>query len=482
MSFFRNVLWNLSGTIGVQLIGLITNIILARLLTPEIFGVVSLALVIIVFVHIIQEAGLSSVLVQKQKITKPLVATTFYVNITLSITLSLLVLFIAPKVALFYGYPELEKLLYYSIFGIIIGSFGVTFRGLLMRRRQFKKISIINLISELLGTILTFILFYFEEYFLAVGIRIIARPAFQSILLAYISNLNEIKGRPKIHLLKEILPFSSSVLGIKATNYIKNNVDYIVIGKILGSQSLGIYTIAFQWSTIAKFYISGSVAKVLFPEISKKQHDIFRVRQLFLNTVKHASFVIFPFCIGLMLIAPEFIYVIYGQQWSDAVPILQVLMIAGLLSSLGTVVGIVFQGLGRPNIELKITAISIFVFILLLIAGSYYGLIGVAFAVLIHAAIFDSILILQAIRLLNIPIKDLLKSLRSPFYSMVFVIIFYYLIKYMFFYEVYTFTSFSALLFIQIVLYIIASCLFNMPIVMSIYNIAKSIFLKAKDS
>jgi PST family polysaccharide transporter len=470
MNFVKNVIWSFGGTVGVQLIGLVTNIILARALTPEIFGVVSLALVLIVLIHIIQEAGLSSVLIQRKTINKAIIATTFYLNIFLSLLFSVLLIIFATNIAMFFGHPEIEEILYYSVIGIIIGSLGVTFRGILTRRRQFKTITIINLTSELLGVVLTFIFLYTGEYFLAVGIRIIARPAFQAILLAISCKFNEIIGRPQISLLKEILPFSSSVLGIKTLNYTKNNIDYLFIGKLLGSQSLGLYTLAFQWSTIAKFYIAGSVAKVLFPEISKSQHDIERVKRLFINVVSQVSFFIFPFCIGLVLIAPEFIHVIYGSHWGDAVPILQILMIAGLLTSMGTVVSNVFQGLGRPGIELRVTTISIFMFIPLLLVGALFGLIGISFAVLIHAVVFDSILILKALRLLNIPFINIINSLKPVCYSMLSTTGGYYLIKHLFFSETYTLTTFALLILMLISLYAIFSYLFNKPTITRVYK------------
>ena len=272
-------MWTFSGTIGVQLIGLLVNIILARLLTPEIFGVVNLALVVIVFAHIVQEAGLSSVIIQRKAIDKSFIATTFYLNIIFSTFLCLSILFSATEIAIFFGHMEIEWLLYYSIVGIFIGSLGVTYRGLMMRNGQFKTLSIINLISELIGVILTVVYIYLENYIIAVGIRIIARPAIQAILMISICGIKEISGKPKVSLLKEIFPFSSNVLGIKTINYLKNNIDYLLIGKILGSGNLGIYTIAFQWSTIAKFYISGSIAKVLLPEIAKNQDDIKKLKQ-----------------------------------------------------------------------------------------------------------------------------------------------------------------------------------------------------------
>src|SRR5699024_7257322 len=168
------------------------------------------------------------------------------------------------------------------------------------------------------------------------------------------------------------------------------------------SQGIGFYTLGFQWSTIAKFYISGSVAKVLFPEVSKHQNDLEKVRSIFLSVVKKLMFVILPFCVILALVAQDFILTIYGKQWAKAVPVLQILMISGALTSLGTLVSRVYQGLGKPSREFKITLLSIITFIPFIIIGSIYGVIGLAFAVLFHTLIFYSILVFSVLMIIDI--------------------------------------------------------------------------------
>src|SRR5699024_4619104 len=183
LSFFKNVLWSLGGNVGVQLLGLLTNIILARLLTPEIFGVVAITMIFITLVHNTQEAGFSSVIVNSNTLSNKLVTITYYSNIIFSIVLCLLIWFFAPLISNFYGNSQIEKLLYYSIIGLIIGSFGITFRGLLTRRSEFKVLTMVDLISEILGIILTFILIFYEFYYIAVSARVMSRPAFRAIMM-----------------------------------------------------------------------------------------------------------------------------------------------------------------------------------------------------------------------------------------------------------------------------------------------------------
>jgi|SRR5690625_145098 len=460
--FLKNVLWSLGGNVGVQLLGLLTNIVLARLLTPEIFGIVAITMVFITLIHNVQEAGLSSVIVHSKEISTKLVATTFYLNIIFSSILCLLIAVLAPIIANFYGHSQIENLLYYSIIGLFIGSFGITFRGLLTRSQDFKTLTIVDLASEISGILLTFILVFYELYYLAVSVRVMSRPAFRAIIMMVICGFKEIKAMPSIRLLPQILPYSLSVLGVRMTNYLKNNIDYLIAGKYIGSQGIGFYTLSFQWSTIAKFYISGSVAKVLFPEVSRHQTDLEKVRTIFLSVVEKLMFLILPFCVILALVAQDFILTIYGKQWTGAVPILQILMISGALTSIGTLVSRVYQGLGRPGIELKITLISIITFIPFIIVGIAYGVVGLAFAVLFHTLIFDSILIYFVLKLMKLKLTTFIKSVLPVVKSVISMTILYSIFQFLFpMEEMLPIISLIVKVVVGIVSYILMTAIFN---------------------
>src|SRR5690625_6041013 len=224
--FLKNVLWSLGGNVGVQLLGLLTNIVLARLLTPEIFGIVAITMVFITLIHNVQEAGLSSVIVHSKEISTKLVATTFYLNIIFSSILCLLIAVLAPIIASFYGHSQIENLLYYSIIGLFIGSFGITFRGLLTRRQDFKTLTIVDLVSEISGILLTFILIFYDLYYLSVSVRVMYRFPFSAIIMMVICGFKEIKAMPSIRLLPQIILYILIVLGLQMNININNNIYF----------------------------------------------------------------------------------------------------------------------------------------------------------------------------------------------------------------------------------------------------------------
>ncbi|WNB92683.1 lipopolysaccharide biosynthesis protein [Bacillus sp. NEB1478] len=462
MSFFNNVIWSLSGTIGVRIIGLLTSILLARLLTPEIFGIVGMAMVIVGFIYVVQEAGLSSVLIQRKSINKTLVVTTFYMNIIFSLLLIVLLIILAPFIADFYKQSAVKTLLYFSSIGIFIGALGITERGLLTRDKKFKKLTSIDLVAEVTTSLFSIILALLGYWMLAVGLSILFRPAIQSLSLFLVAGFNNVKGKPDFKLAKDILPYSLNVQGTRIINFARNNVDYLIIGKILGSSSLGIYTIAFQWSTVARFYFSQAIANVAFPEIARNQNDFNKVGIIYTNIIRKISFITFPLCMGIACVADEFIMVLYGDRWLEVIPVLQVLMLAGMITSIGTVVGSVYKGIGRPDIELKVNVYSLISFIILiLILGNAYGLIGVAYAVLINTIIFNIVMTTTLFKIINLKFNVFIKSLKNAFYSTILMSVLLYLIKPMISNEFNFTLTLIILVLLGFMFYLFATYIFN---------------------
>ncbi|APH03557.1 lipopolysaccharide biosynthesis protein [Bacillus weihaiensis] len=409
MSFFKNSLWSFINVTGMQMIAILTNIVLARILYPEIFGVLGMAMVFTGFVIIFQEAGLSSYIIYEKKLTKSIISTSFWLNIILSSLLFLLMYILAKPISIFYETPEVAVVIKYIAIGLFLGSFGITSKALLMKEKKFSYTASVDLIAELVASVFSILLAIKGYELLAISTRFIIRPTLQSIIYLVIKG-KQVLGGFSIDSLKIIFPYSWKVLGTQTFSYINNNIDYLMIGKLLGSVSLGFYTIAFQWSILARFYISGALSKVAFAEIATIQNDISKVRHLYLYLLKQVSFLTLPICIGLVVVSTEFITVVYGMEWERSIPVLQILLISGAITSLGALGGPVIRGLGKPEIEMKLTMFSLVLFVIFVYIGSFYGLIGIAFAELIRVLIVDSI----KLRI----IKNMIgTSYKSIFYS-----------------------------------------------------------------
>jgi O-antigen/teichoic acid export membrane protein len=428
MGFFKNSFWSFANIAGGQLVNVLTNILLARLLYPEIFGVLGMAMVFTGLMLVFQEAGLSSYIIYKKNLQKKHITTSFWVNIAVSLVLFVAVYLLASPIAGFYNEPKVIDVLHFIAIGIFAGSFGISSKALLMKEKRFKSLTIVTLFGELCATAIAITSALLGYELLAISARLFIRPFIVSSVLLLIKG-KEVLGKFEKDAALDILPYSGKVLGTQVSAFLINNVDYLLIGRLLGSHSLGIYTVAFQWSVLTRFYIAGAINKVSFSEISGFQDDLGRIKNLFLRLTKTLAFLTMPMCVGLALVANEFILVLYGEEWIDAVPILQVLIIAGGMQSLSSLSGSVFQGLGKPGIEFKISITSLVMLLMLIIIASQYGLIYIAYAVLLEVLIIDSIKFYFILKLLHIRVYELVRPLVPTLLSIVMMIVLVMAIK-----------------------------------------------------
>jgi len=401
LSFLNNIVWSLINVFGVQILALITNTILARILYPEIFGILGMAMVFAGLVLVFQEAGLSSYIIYKDNISKKEEATSFWLNIGLSIILSILLIISSNKISLFFNQPDVKAILIYISIGLLFSSIGITSRAVLMKEKNFKILTIVDVISEIFSSILSIYFALNGHILLAISARLVIKPIIQTLLLVFLKN-DFILVSPSRESVISIVPFSSRYLGSQLFVYLNNNIDYLLIGKLLGSKSLGIYTMAYQWSVLARLYISGSINKVAFPEIASAKDNLLHVRDLFLNIIRKLSFITFPICLGLIAIANEFVMLIYGDKWYDAIPVLQLLLISGAITSIGTLGGSVISGLGKPQIEMKLNLYSLIVLIIVILSFSFFGIKAIALGILLRTIIFDGIKVYIVTKLIRI--------------------------------------------------------------------------------
>lgn len=412
----KNSFWSFSSTIGMQLIGLIGNIILARLLYPQLFGLLGMATIFSGLILVIQEAGFSSYIIYKKDLHKEYVTTSFWINIFVSVLLSSVLYILSGMISDFFNENGLKSIIILLCIGMIFSSLGITSRAVLTRKKEFDKLAIIDLISQLSSTIISIIFAFFHFYYLAITSRFLVLPFIQTTLLLFL-NYKLVIGRFNSNTFKEIIPYSCRVLGTNVFIYFNNNLDYFMIGKYLGSRQLGLYTIAFQWSVLARFYLSGAVNKVLFPEISRINYDLRKVRYRFLKVINALSFFTFPLCFGLMGIADEFVRVLYGDLWEEAITTLQILLIAGAITSIGTLSGALFQGLGKPEIEFRFNIVSFSTNFVFIYIGVRYSIEGVAVSILINTVLLEVYKTKLLIFLTKIKIKEYLSAFLPNFFS-----------------------------------------------------------------
>jgi PST family polysaccharide transporter len=199
-------------------------------------------------------------------------------------------------------------------------------------------------------------------------------------------------------------------------NQITDNIDYVIVGRLFGVVPLSIYTLAYrlpEMLLIGNLWIMGGV---MFPAFSRVQDRPDDLRRGFLASIRIVQMIALPVSVGLLVAADPIVRVVFGDQWLEVIPVLRVLAIYGWVYSLGYHVGGVYKAIGRPDIILKLSILTLAIILpALLIGARYGGIIGVAFGHLTAILLRRVISLTLATRFVKVTIAEMLDQLRPSF-------------------------------------------------------------------
>ncbi len=375
----KGVMWSGFSQGSRQVIQLVITVILARLLSPDDFGLVAMADVLISFLAIFTEMGLSSALIHKQDINERHINSAFWINLLFGIVLACLFLLSAPLISNFYHSQKLRLIVNALSINLIISSFGIIQLALLTKKMEFKKIAVRDVTAVSISGVAAI---YFAAHGMGVWslvLQSIILTSTNTLLLWVVSD-----WRPRfvfsISSLKEILPFSTHLTGFNIVNYFARNIDRVLIGKFLGSEALGIYSLAYKLMLVPLQNVSWIISKVMFPALSAIQHDLEGVRVAYQKMCKAISLITFPMMFGLFSLAPELVTIVFGSKWEPSIVIIRILCICGLFQSIHTTSGTILLSQGRSDIQLRLGLFSsVYVAVAIAIGiGILGGINGVA--------------------------------------------------------------------------------------------------------
>jgi O-antigen/teichoic acid export membrane protein len=194
-------------------------------------------------------------------------------------------------------------------------------------------------------------------------------------------------------------------------NYVRGNIDYLVLGRALGAWPLGVYYLAYNLTTIPQARLVPVVTRVLLPALSAVQHDLPRLRTGYAQAIRAVSLISFPLLTGLASLSPEFVLAVFGTRWVEAAPLVRILSIAGLLYSVGTTNGSVIFSRGRADLACWIAIGGAVTMTSCVLIGARYGALGVAVAVASYAAISFLPIQLLTNRLIDLRPGEFLRAL-----------------------------------------------------------------------
>ena len=233
-----------------------------------------------------------------------------------------------------------------------------------------------------------------------------------------------------IDAIKEIFNFSANITGFNIVEYFARNVDYLLIGKFIGAGALGFYTLAYKVMLYPLQNISHVIGGVMFPAFSKIQHDLEKVRNNYLKMVRAISLITFPLMLGLFVVAPEFIRIVFGLQWEPVVPVLRILCFSGMIQSVGTTVGNIFRSQGRSDTQFKLHVVGTFILTVCILIGMRWGIKGVASFYALYTFVWVPFNFYVSNKLIHLDNNKLVRAIMPAVIIAVVIVIIVSLIKY----------------------------------------------------
>ena len=407
----KSTIWLFSQTFAERFIRLFFTAILARLLTPKDFGLMGTAALVLGLVRRFGNFGFGTAIIQKKDVNRVYLSTAFWFNSGLGIFLWLCCMGLSPLASVYFKNDAVKYVVAVMSFSFIFQGFSNVHQSILAKELRFDKIAIFTFFGTIFSRtlILCYALMVQANYWaLVIGDLSVS-------VIAMVSRYYYTRWRPYLvfdkNAFKDMFNFGKSIFLHGILDYFTANVDYLIVGRRLGVDILGIYLFAYTIPHVILSEFSMVLMQVLFPVLSKIKDDKERFKRGYLKCLSFVSLVSFPVCMGMMVSADHFIMVLYGKKWEAAIIPFRILCFSGMAKSILTTMGAIYKSKGRPDIELKWNAAFFPVIVVCVFIGSYYGLIGVAIGMTVTSYL-HFITLWRALHLAEIRIKSFISAIK----------------------------------------------------------------------
>lgn len=374
--------WKFLERSSVQIISLIVQIVLARLIAPEQFGNLAILLVFYNFLDIFVQKGFGSSLIRKKELSKYDLDTTFVVSLIIAIIMVIFVLMIAPVVGNFYSDQTIVAPLRVLSLSVLISPFFCIYNSLLVRKMNFKVIFVRGIISAIISGSIG-IWMAFEGFSLwALVSQIIINQLLLTIIMVFGVNYR-IGVSFRLSSFFEVFSFGKNVLLTELLLYAVESVRTISIGKVYSSSQLAFYDRGQTYPNVMMNAINDTFFSILLPYLAKYQDKLDMLKLKYIEILQILVFIIVPVFMGFAAISKEFTLSLLSEQWMDAVPFIIVFCIYQTIFPYQTISKVILYAKGDSrvvwNIEIWKSILSLSLLIISLYLGTVYVAISLIF-------------------------------------------------------------------------------------------------------
>jgi len=406
--------WSLTGRILQQGSQFVFGIILARLLLPAEYGLVSMAMVFVIVLQVFIDSGFSAAIIQRKNLTNTDLSTVFYINLILSTLAYIILFFSAGEIAEFYNEPQLLKIVRVLSLLVFLFALSIVQNSLLTRDVNFKLRTRIEFTSQVLSSIIAIFLAYKGYGVWALIWKTLFNQIFINIQLWFQNNWFPSLEFSKSSF-KELFSFSSKLLLSGLLDTIYRQLYRLVVGKFYPAAELGFYTRAEQFKNLPSQTISGALMSFLLPVFSKMQDEPERLKKAALKVIKIVMFFNINAMIVMGIIADPMIHVLLGDKWSGAIPYLQLIVLVGVFFPMHAINVQILAALGRSDLFLRIEVLKKMIGIPPILLAIFVGIEAMIIGMIATSLIALSINTYYTKKLINLGLLEQLKSLSHSF-------------------------------------------------------------------
>jgi O-antigen/teichoic acid export membrane protein len=381
---FSGVRWTTFSSLGRAALQFAQIAILARLLAPADFGLIALVVAIMAFLQIFADAGISNAIIHFQNIAQEQLSSLYWLNVSVSTVLALILAVSSYWIASWFQQPSLQYLLMLASVTLVVGALGQQIRVLAQKNLRFADLAKVELMAALAGSAVAVSLAVMGAGVYSLILGGLTTAAVGCVLVwLRLSEGWRPQARFRLAEIRQFIKFGTYMVGNNLANTLNSQIDILLGSRLLGVQSIGLYSVPKDLSLRIGNIINPIITQVGLPVMAKTQGDQALLKKVYLQTMRMTASVNFPiyFCLGMF--APEIVHLLLGQQWHGAIPLLQIFAIWALLRSTGNPVGSLLMALGRADLSLKWNMVWLLIMPPVIWAGSQSGVAGMAIAMVV---------------------------------------------------------------------------------------------------
>ncbi len=382
--FVRNVGWMGGGELANRIFRLATTVVLARLLNPHDYGLAAIVLTTKDFATIFTlRSGIGGKLIQAdEKDVEILSNTSYWLNWILCIGLFSIQCAAAFPIAYFYKNNQvILPICVAAIEYLLLPIFAIQM-ALVNRENRFKVTALASTLQSFFGNIATMLL-----AFLGMGMWAIVLPGVLSIpvwiFVAYKSHSWRPTKKFTLYRWREIVNFGKNVLGVELLDKLRANLDYLLVGKFLGVEALGLYFFAFNAGLGISMNVINVLTWPLLPHLCAARGDFKQLKEKYFSSVKTIALVIIPLVLLQSSLAPFYVPIIFGNKWVTAIPILILVCLSALPRPFASAAAMLLVAVDKTDLDLKWNLLFTVILAMLLMIAMKWGIVAVAAAVFI---------------------------------------------------------------------------------------------------